>query len=203
MTSKRVAVFLAAYAFSIVLFGRPAEATITSIVCGDSVDDPYPAELWSFDYDLQVLTLTLSFNDIHVEPHYSSPPHFLRVGGTIDSQSVFNVTESILNETGVPLTGYSLYLGNTPGTWSDIVAGSVQATGSAQVYQHSLNYYELLWSEPIPHGGGFTIQFDVVNYLYNEDLFLFSLGEVVVPEPATIMLLGFGGLVGVRISKQR
>ena len=200
MTSKRAAILIAGCVFATVHSGPRARATITDVGCSDLLDNPLPAEVWNFDYDLQVVTITVPIYDIG-RPSFPNPSNFVWVGGLQDSQSVLTVTENIINETGVPLTGYNLYLNNTVGTYSEIVVGTVQATGSPEVRWEDTHYIELVWSEPIPNGGGFTIQFDILNFYYGIG-YRFGLDQAVVPEPTTIAFWALGALVATRTTRR-
>lgn len=188
---------LAAVTFVIIaLCGSVAQGTITGVVCLDNFREPLPAEAWSFDYDLQAVTLTVSIYDAGRDLSGPAPPHFFWVEGTQDAPSILTVIENFVNETGVSLVGYNLSLG----AWTDseIIVGTVQATGSPEVRQEHTYHIDLAWSEPIPHGASFTVQFDVLNYPYSGGYFGFALDQAVVPEPLTLTLLGLGGLALVR-----
>lgn len=117
MKNKRVAAFVIVWALSVAVISATATATITDVVCRDRFDDPLPAERWSFGYDLQAVTLTIPIYATGRELYGPEAPHFVWITGTEDSLSVLTVTQNVVNQTGGPLTSYSLVIGNTVGNY--------------------------------------------------------------------------------------
>jgi len=197
MNKKYALIVLLSFALS----GADAEAAIVNLVCRDIRYDPWPEELWSFDYDSQVLTLTDFVYEIGIQPYIIHRERTVRVSGLMDSESTFTLVKNITNKTGVPLTGYEILLANTITTFNAIVEGSTQATGSPQIHQEGPLAVELAWLEPIPDGGSFLIQFDVFSSMIPSGGYSFGLNYTAIPEPATITLLGLGGLTLLRNRK--
>jgi len=112
---------------SVALLGSAAEAAVVELVCQDIRHDPLPADLWSFDYDSQVLTLLRSVHEINTEPYEWFSREYLRVDGFLDSESRFTIIENITNKTGVSLTRYAVIVGGSIISWHTIVLGSVLA----------------------------------------------------------------------------
>jgi hypothetical protein len=187
----RKTAFILIVLFSISPSGSVARATIVEIVCTDG-HHPLSSDRWSFDYDLQLLTLTDFVYDIY---QYQE----IEVLGSTDSESTFTIVENVTNLTGVPLTQCTIGLSDTVVTYNVIVEGSVQATGSPQVYHKGVHRVELTWPELILNGESFTIQFDVTSRGADPDRPLrLWLYKTAIPEPATMTLLGLGGLALVR-----
>ena len=180
---------------SSVLLGVVAEAAlvheITSVTRVDRT--PIPDDLWGFDFDLQVLTLTDSVYEIGEPPYEIWRQRAVRVVGFADTGSQFTFVRHLTNLTGVPLTGFTANVSGTHVTFSSIVEGSAWATGFPEVYYDD-GYVELTWADPIPVGGTFTFQFDV----YNSRPLTFHVFDTAIPEPATVILLGLGGLTLMR-----
>lgn len=173
------------------LLGTTAMARILEIVCTDG-HNPLPSDLWSFDYDLQLLTITDLVHGIY-------QGRCIRVSGSTDSKSRFTIVENVTNRTGVALTGYALLLDNTIITENVIVEGSVQATRFPEVHQTSSRRVEFVWPEAIPDRESFTIQFDVISRGMDPDRPLaLWLCRTAVPEPGTITILGLCGLALLR-----
>lgn len=196
MTKKYALIVLLSFAL------LDAEAAIVDIVCTDWRDVPLLTDRWSFDYDLQVLTLRDSVYEIGPPLSDLFRERSVWVSGLMDSESRFTIVENITNRTGVPLTGYMIALADTIITYNVIVQCSVQATGFPEIHQEGPHRVELAWSEPIPDGESFTIQFDVLSDTISHGRLLFNMDKVAIPEPATFALLGIGTLVLLR-SRER
>lgn len=187
---RKLACFIMALG-SIALLGTTAKGTIVEIVCTDE-HGPLPEDRWSFDYELQLLTITDLVHGIY-------QGRCIQVSGSTDSESRFTIVENVTNRTGVALTGYALLLDNSIITENVIVEGSVQATRFPEVHQTSSRRVEFVWPEAIPDRESFTIQFDVISRGMDPDRLLsLWLCRTAVPEPGTITLLGLCGLALLR-----
>ena len=179
------------------LLGAAAQAAITELWCTQG-GEPMPPDRWTFHRESQVLTLTNSVFEVGPQPYNIAEKRIIRIDGWMDSESTFAVFEDITNETGIPLTGYHQHKADTVATWSSIVEGSVQATGLPEIHHDGMHHFQITWSEAIPHGESFTIKFDVFCGRTNFGRLSLSLWGYAIPEPATIALLGLGGLAMLR-----
>jgi len=155
-------------------------------------------ELWSFDFDLQILTLTDSVYETGEPPFYIKVQRAIQIWTRLNSAGTqFTVIQHIENQTGTALTGFTSYMGGTVATVNNIVDGSAWATESSEVHYLSPLKVEFSWSEPIPPGESFTTGYDIYVPFFNEPSspHVFTLFKTVVPEPATTLLFGLGGLV--------
>jgi hypothetical protein len=151
-----------------------------------------PTTEWSFDYDLQELTVVETIYDIsHQVSAY--------LDGSADSKSTFTIVRTITNETGITWTGYVLE--HMPG----IVMGGVFVEGSASSTKLLTITEPVPWqiefsgSPPVLDGESFTIQFDFA--VLRGGGFLNDIGGRPVPEPATIVLLGLGAAAFLRLRR--
>jgi len=190
----------------------PARADIVNIDCGLWPEGHTFS--WSFDYDLQKLTISQTLYyleyDLDPDPWWSYGTSSLGVGGLADSDSTFSVELTITNETGIEWIGYELSQGPPPMIPAAyIIPGSIETT-KLQTITQPYGPYSATWilSEPpaVFDGESFTISFDMlaegVSYSHGSFVGGVRQAPVYVPEPATIMLFGIGGLALLKKHKQ-
>ena len=154
---------------------------------------------WDFDYDLQLLTVQETILAFRPDRAW-----YFSIGGRVDSDSTFSVVRTIKNETGVTWTGYSMIAPPPPcGSGyvrATIVYETIEFT-KFETVEHGPRYQVLEFSGPpfVLDGESFTMSFDMhapydVRY---DDPGRFSGGRgiLIIPEPATVLLLGLGTLV--------
>ena len=147
-----------------------------------------PTAEWSFDYDLQELTVVQTVYDI-------SNPGGADLQGSADADSTLSIVWTITNETGITWTGYRLL------HIQGIMGGGVFVKGSAsstklQTITEPVPRWEIVFSgsPPVLDGESFTIQFDFAV----PPGFLNGIIVQPIPEPSTIVLLGLGAAAFLR-----
>lgn len=148
----------------------------------------YSTYNWSFDYDLQQLTITETISEIEL------PYNALNLWGALDSGSTFSVIRTITNDTGVSWTGYILESRGTimPGGSVGYVPETVESTMLQTITYRERSIIEFAEPPPVLDGESLTIQFD----LYTSGTVEFNavFKQEFVPEPATFSFLALGTL---------
>jgi hypothetical protein len=142
------------------------------------------AHEWDFDYSVPVLSME--------EIIYSAGPDEVLMSGETDEDPIFTVVKTIQNTSGITWTSYILSLSG--GAGATFVDGSASAGGNKL---QTVNYLhaaaiEFTGLNPVANGELLTLSFDI--NVPSTGLFNFSLTQEPVPEPATMGLLGLGGL---------
>jgi hypothetical protein len=139
---------------------------------------------WAFDYSVPVLSME--------EIIYSANPDEVLLSGETDEDPTFTVVKTIQNTSGITWTSYILSLSGGGG--ATFVEGSASAGGNklqTANYLHAAAI-EFTGANPVANGELLTLSFDI--NVPTTGLFNFSLTQEPVPEPATMGLLGLGGL---------
>jgi hypothetical protein len=211
--------FAGYFVLAIVLayLGAVSQADVVGIVCTDLQNSPYdgdplPADVWSFDYHTQTLTINEVVHDMC--PRKLPLPmcvydSTLRVWGWTAwyaEQATLTIIKNITNETGVawtsyiqellPLRSYCLFVEGS--------AGSEELPEITYKTQPPLPYtIEFAGPEPVVDGESVTIRFDVwCDASHPPGKFDFDVTPNPIPEPQTISLLALGALTLLRKQKR-
>jgi len=153
-------------------------------------DDPNQTDhAWAFNYDASTLTLGESIEMMG--------PDQVTMSGETAEDSVFHVTKTVENVSGVEWNGYELLISGT----------GVRFVGSAfsDVFQNQLvTDSKITFSAPevVPSGEGNTVTLDFNVEVSTVGLFELTITQNPIPEPGTIALLVLGALVFVFTRKR-
>lgn len=139
---------------------------------------------WMFDYTGPTLTMN--------EIISSAATDLVLMSGETDSDPDFTVVKTIQNTSGITWTSYILSLSGGGG--ATFVEGTASAGGNKL---QTVNYLhpaaiEFTGANPVADGELLTLSFDI--NVPTTGLFNFTLTQEPIPEPATLGLLGLGGL---------
>jgi len=152
-------------------------------------------DAWTFDYDLQQLAVTQTVSEL--DPGGFWHNRGFGFAAFIDSYTTFTVVATFTNNTGVTWSGYILETGFPASTYAaGIVRESLESTMLQTISYHN-GWSIIECGEPpaVLEGERFTVQFDMRTPHYPESRCDVVLTYSFIPEPATIALLGLGGLV--------
>ncbi len=112
-------------------------------------------------------------------------------------QSTFNVTTTTTNQSGFTWTGYILFL--EPQGDATFVEGTAESTKFNTVLYQDAWTIEFRAPQEVLPGGVVTLEFDIS--IPDDELYTFALTQQPIPEPTTIVILGFGSLYLLRKRK--
>ena len=112
------------------------------------------------------------------------------VVASIEGHSEFTVTMTATNQSGMTWTGYTLTL--DPSEQASFVEGIAGSTRFKTVTYPNAWTITFLAPDAVPQGGVVTLWFDIS--IPEPGPYTFTLTQKPIPEPATVLFVGFGAL---------
>ncbi len=148
------------------------------------VEFDFPESMGTYSYELDGFSLNV------IENLWEAGSVGFTVSGDLELDPIFYITKAVENTTGIEWIGYELTL--------DLL-GDATFTGTAasDVFTlESQSSYEIVFERPDSLLNGETVTFDLDIHVPDSGPFSFTLTQtpILIPEPATIALLGIGML---------
>jgi PEP-CTERM motif len=148
-----------------------------------------PGYSWSFDYGQPALTLGTLSTDMNAD-------RLAMCIQAANTDPTFLVSETVTNSSGVAWTGYRLVLSGDPAV-TFVPPASSDTFGSAVVTPYEIDYTA---PSSVPSGTSVNLAFQI--NVANPGLFSWTMTQQPLPEPATVALMGIGG-VGLLMMRRR
>lgn len=146
--------------------------------------DPPTVDHISSVYDPFTETLTL------IENYIGEGPDDIVFIGMTDSDPVFHISKTVDNSNAQTWTGFDIALDPLGDATFDY---TVNPSSDKFTVIETMDPFLLVFAAPVPVevGQSVTLDFDI---LLPEGAFQYTMTQEAIPEPATLCLLGFGGL---------
>jgi len=177
---------------AVITLGAPVQGGFINLQCVFPGDPDGNDHVWSLDsqYSEGAAQGLLLLQ----ESYRASGPDSVIVSGQTDSDPIFHVTKTVVNETDFVWTGYQLTLDGS---------ATFEPTASSDkftVVQYP-DEQTVLFGEPLPVPPGESVTFNVDINVLTVGPFEFTLTQLAIPEPASMVLLALG--TGLLIRRRR